>query len=379
MSLKVLHVITSLGNGGAEAVLYRLTTGDDKNTHQVISLMNSGVYGTQLLDAGIPIHILDMPRGWMTLKGLFKLYQLFQTTNPDVVQTWMYHADLIGGVVARLSRKRSVVWGVRASDAHIHTKNIASSLVFWLSARLSKNIPARIIFNSKAGERVHKGVGYPSGKSIVISNGYNTNELIPDSVKRERLRAEWGFHRKEVLIGMVGRWDPLKDHEVLIAALNHLKGLINQNWSCVLIGTDMTDANAELVALLDRYCMTNKVALCGPCGDITAVMNALDIHVLSSKSEAFPNVVAEAMACGTPCVVTDVGDANLIVEDTGWVVPSSDPLALARALKEAIGEMEDTAKWQKRKETCRFRILGTYSLDRMVDGYNKVWMDVSNA
>lgn len=379
MGIRVLHIIAGLNNGGAEGVLYRITTADKENTHQVISLMDSGIYGTQLLAAGITIHTLGMPRGWMTLKGLFKLYQLIRTINPNVVQTWMYRADLIGGVVARLAGKRAVVWGVRASDAHSHTKNIASNLALWLGALLSKNIPARIIFASKAGERVHQGLGYPCTKSIVIPNGYNTAELIPDSVKRERLRTEWGCHREVVLIGMVGRWDPLKDHEVLIAALSHLKGLINQSWSCILIGPNMTDANVELVALLDRYCVANKVALGGPRSDITAVMNALDIHVLSSKSEGFPNVVAEAMACGTPCVVTDVGDAKLIVGDTGWVVSPSDALALARALKKAIGEMGDTTKWQEKKETCRSRILEGYSLDRMVDAYNKVWMDVSNA
>jgi glycosyltransferase involved in cell wall biosynthesis len=377
--MKILHIITGLNNGGAEAVLYRLTIADRENTHQVISLMDSGIYGVRLIAAGIPIHTLDMPRGRVTFKGLFKLYQLIRTINPDVVQTWMYHPDLIGGVIARLDGKRAVVWGVRASDSHTHTKNITSNLVLWLGVRLSKNIPARIIFNSQAGAQVHNELGYLCAKSIVIPNGYTSIEFVPDSLKRERLRAEWGCQREEVLIGMVGRWDPLKDHEVLIAALNHLKGLINRGWSCVLVGPEMTDANVELVALLDRYCMANKVALCGSRDDITAVMNALDIHVLSSKSEAFPNVVAEAMACGSPCVVTDVGDAKLIVGDTGWVVPPSDPLALARALKEAIEEMGDTTKWQEKKKTCRSRILETYSLDRMVDAYNKVWIDVSNA
>jgi glycosyltransferase involved in cell wall biosynthesis len=374
--MRILHIITGLNNGGAEAVLCRLITSDNGNIHQVISLIDSGIYGAHLIAEGIPTHTINMPSGRVTLKGLIRLYQLIRASNADVVQTWMYHADLIGGIIAKLAGKRVVVWGVRASDAHSHSSDLSSYIILWLSARFSKIVPARIIFASQAGKQIHNDMGYSCHKSVVISNGYSITEFLPDSVKREKLRADWGCSRGTVLIGMVGRWDPLKDHETLFLALSYLNGLINQNWFCILIGPNMTDANAELVALLDRYCLADRVMLCGSRRDIPAVMNALDVHVLSSKSEAFPNVVAEAMACGTPCVVTDVGDVKLIVGGTGWVVPPSDSYALAQALKEAIDEIHNTVKWQARKESCRSRILESYSLDRMVDAYNKVWTDL---
>lgn len=375
--MKILHIITSLSNGGAEAVLYRLSTGDKKNTCQVISLMDTGFYGEQLAAAGISVHTLNMPSGRVTLRGLLKLHRLIRTIKPDVIQTWMYHADLIGGVVGRLAGNRAVVWGVRASDAHTHNNNnIALALVLWLCAKLSRKIPAGIIFASQAGARVHNEMGYLNAKSVVIPNGYNIEELRPNPQTREMLRAEWHIRSGTIMIGMVARWDPLKDHENLIAGLYHLNAMGSMDWLCALIGPDMTYENRELSELLKRYGMERKIKLCGPHSDIPAVMNAIDIHVLSSKSEAFPNVVAEAMACGTPCVVTDVGDSSVIVGETGWIVSPSDPTALACALQESIWEMSDDVKWKARRATCRSRILENYSLERIVEEYNKVWKEV---
>jgi len=223
-------------------------------------------------------------------------------------------------------------------------------------------------------------LGYDSKKIAVIPNGYDTNQIQPDEKAGMLLRKSWGIEPNQVLLGMVGRWDPQKDHANLIAALSQLDSRKVQDWRCVLVGPDMTNANAALVALLDQRNLHDRFLLLGPSSDIPAVMNAFDLHVLSSAyGEAFPNVVAEAMACGTPCVVTDVGDAGLIVGPTGWVVPHSDSCALAGAVQEAIVEMTNTAKWEKRKAVCRLRICEKFSLERMLISYRKVWVEAVNA
>ena len=374
----MLHIITGLANGGAEGVLYRLTTADEGNDHHVISMGDSGLHGNQLAAAGIPVHTLDMPRGSVTVQGLITMYALVRRIDPDVVQTWMYRADLIGGAIARLAARRAVAWGIRASDAHRHSKGLAAKTLVWVCARCSRVVPTRIVFASNAGAAVHTRAGYSAPKSRVVPNGYDTALFAPNADSRRRQRADWGIGPNVTLLGMVARWDSLKDHGTLLAALQELARRATPAWSCVLVGSGMNAANSELVALLRQNVVRDRVMLVGPATDMSSVMNALDLHVLSSKSEAFPNVLAEAMACGTPCVTTDVGDTRVIVGSTGWVVPHSDPAALAGALQDALGEMTDATQWEKRRAACRSRILDEFSLQRMVAAYNLVWNEAVN-
>ena len=170
---------------------------------------------------------------------------------------------------------------------------------------------------------------------------------------------------------MVARWDPLKDHANLLNAFHRL-AVERDNVRCVLVGEGMDESNSALVSLVRQHDVMGKVILAGPSDNITAVMNALDLHVLSSVGEAFPNVVAEAMACGTPCVVTNVGDAGLIVGNTGWVVPPSDPKALFQAMELALSKLseEGGAFWGA---ASRSRILQSFSLEKMVSSYEDTW------
>jgi len=374
----IIHIITSLNNGGAEGVLYRLVTTDKGNTHHVISMMDAGFYGERLIAKGIPVYTLNMCLGPAMIKGLFKIYQLIRTINPDVVQTWMYHADLIGGIVARLAGKRAVIWGVRASSMSRSTNRRSTLFVRWLCARISSAIPRKIVINSVSGMRTHEKLGYDVKKIVLIQNGYDTDKLQPSEDARIALRKSWGIGPDQVLIGMVARYDPQKDHTNLIAALKLLESRKVLDWCCVLVGSGITDTNESLVAQLGQYNIIDRFLIMGPHNDISAVMNALDLHVLSSSGEAFPNVVAEAMACGTPCVTTDVGDAALIVSDIGWVVPHSDPAALGQAIHEALDEMKDSDKWNTRREACRNGIIENYSLERMIMSYTRVWSDTIN-
>jgi glycosyltransferase involved in cell wall biosynthesis len=372
--MQVLHIITDFNDGGAQAVLYRFIMADKQNTHQVISLMNIGWYGERVAKLGIPVHALDMPKSRLTRHGVTKLYRLIREINPDTIQTWMYHSDLLGSALARLAGHKAIVWGIHNSDLDPAQTAFTTRAIVRMCASISGLIPRKIISCSEEGVRVHSALGYQLQKMVTIPNGYDVSEFAPNLADRQNLRQQWQIPDGTTLFGMVARWNPQKDHANLIAALADLQTQTQSPWHCVLIGSNVSTDNQTLVELIDRYQVRDRVTLLGIRTDIPAAMNALDIHVLSSAyGEAFPNVVAEAMACQTPCIVTAVGDAALIVGDTGWVVPPSDAVRLGAAMAVAIERMSDLTDWQERQSRCRQRIEANFSIQNMVAKYNDVW------
>ena len=368
----VLHIITGLSDGGAEAVLFRLATYDASHQHVVISLGGKAKYGPLLEDKGVRVHCLNMPRGRITLGGLRKLFSILRQERPDIVQTWMYHANLLGGVAARLSGLRDIYWGLHHTTLVPGTTGASTRAVDWLCARLSGWVPKGIVACARETQRVHVDNGYDASKFTIIPNGYDVSVFAPNQLSGGRLRDALGIARGTPLVGLVGRWDPLKDHANLFAALQTVRGGL-PDMRLVLAGMGCEPGNADLRRLLQNFSLDACTHLLGRRSDVPALMNAMDIHVLSSSSEAFPNVVAEAMACGTPCVVTQVGDAASIVGDTGWSVPPKNPDALAQAISEALREREDGHRWSARQAAARQRIVDEFSLPTMVARYQKVW------
>jgi glycosyltransferase involved in cell wall biosynthesis len=370
--VKILHVITHLGQGGAEAVLFRLISASPSDLeHVVISMRGDGYFGAHLRARGIQLHTLDMPRGRLTINGVLKLRWLIKSMRPDVVQTWMYHADLVGGIVARLVGVRSVVWGIRQSNLDSDKSSFSSRVIARTCALMSNRIPGAIASCSKQAARVHQAIGYQADKFTVIPNGYDLSRFAPDVDSRARVRSEWGISADQILLGMVARWDPQKDHDNLLHALAALKNY-GAKFNCALVGTGMDLDNGILVGKIDRLGLRDQIILVGPRDDIPAVMNALDLHVLSSAGEAFPNTVAEAMACGTPCVVTDVGDAALIVGTTGWVVPPQNAAALAQGIQKALTALDGEAH-KVIGHNCRMRIEENFGLEKMAAAYKRMW------
>jgi len=369
----VLHIISGLNDGGAEAVLYRLCQHGDPVRHHVISMGGEGKYGPLLDELGTRVDVLNMPRGRLTLRGLWRLFWLVRKSRADVVQTWMYHADLVGGAVARLAGKRRVFWGVHHTT--LDAKNSSRSALFAarLSARFSRVVPSKIICCAEKSAEVHAELGYDTKPMVVIPNGYDLARFKPDLKAGKRLRHELELDEDTPLLGFVARYDPQKDHANLVAALGVLRCAL-PGFHCVLVGTGLDEGNATLAALVEKEGLSSRVTLLGRRNDIPAVMSALDIHVMSSAfGEAFPNVLAEAMACGTPCVSTDVGDAATIIGDTGWVVPPRNPSALAEAIATAFASRSEPG-WSARCNAARARIEDCFSIERMVASYRAVWL-----
>jgi glycosyltransferase involved in cell wall biosynthesis len=377
--MKVLHVITGLNQGGAESALFRLVTYKNIHCeHVIVSMTDMGIYGSKLQDAGIEVYSLDMPRRKLKIKGCFKLFKIIKTISPDVVQTWMYHSDLIGGIIARIAGVKKIFWGVVNFNLHRSITPLSTIITAKLCALVSSFIPYKIISCSEKAIDVHRSFGY-RGKFIYIPLGYEMDIYSPDLNARNRIRQEWNISENTLTIGCVARWDPQKDHKNLIKAFSILyKNYPNKiNLKCVLIGPQMDQDNNELQALINNIAIEPKSILTvGRANDIPSVMNAIDIHVLSSLGEAFPNVVAEAMACGTPCIVTNVGDASTIVSDTGWIVEPGNSTNLSQVMFSAIVEFKNVENWRVRKVKCREWVLNNFSLEKMVLRYNNVWNDL---
>ena len=371
--MHVAHVITGLEDGGAEAVMARLCANDQTYSHTVVSLTDAGKYGPLLRKAGIFVHCLNMPAGRVSLRGLSSLWRILKSEQPDVVQTWMYHADLLGGLVARLAGIRQVSWGVRQTNLEPGKSKRSTIWVARACARLSRWVPRVIVCCADSAARVHSCIGYDQHKLVVVHNGYDLSQFRPDEESRFALRKKLRIPSGARVLGMVGRFDPQKDHESLLDALATLD-LEKIDAYCVLVGSAVNERNQALTSWIQGRGLGDRVLLMGQRTDIPAVMNALDVHVLSSAfGEGFPNVLAEAMACGTPCVATDVGDASVIVGDTGWIVPPKDAVALAMALAAALREHSDADGWRQRKEAARARIEQRFSMESMVRGFHEVW------
>lgn len=372
--MKVLHVITGLRDGGAEGVLSRICASDQRNVHTVVSLSEPGKYGPRLRAVGIEVHSLSIT-GWFNGPvGLFKLYSLIKLTNPDVVQTWMYHGDLIGGFAAKIAGIKRVFWNVRHTNFHAESSKPSTLRIVAYCRMLSAWIPYKIVYCGFGAKFVHEALGYEKQKSTVILNGCDITRFKSSEKMRKSFRVKCGLSSSELVVGMVGRYDPQKDHEGLFSALKALKSM-NFDFKVLLAGHGIDINNKNLKFKISDYGLEEDIKLLGSVSDIPALMNALDVHVLSSSfGEGFPNVLIEAMACGTPCVATDVGDAKDIIGETGWVAPPSDPIALAASIRIAMEECQSNFDtWHRRKDDCRSRVVQNFSMEMMIGEYQKLW------
>ena len=371
--MKVLHIITGLGDGGAEHALFKICKYDVLNKHIVVSLTGPGKYYSLLKKIGIKVYYLNF--NFFSFIKFFFLIKLIRTLKPDIVQTWLVHADFIGGIAARLSGKNNILWNIRYSNLERDKAKLTTILIIKVLALLSYFVPRIIITVSKRAKKIYEIAGYNSKIIKYIPNGYDLSILRVNETEKINFRKKINYRNRIPLIGNVARFDPQKDHLNLLKALNLIKNK-KINFKCIFVGFNVDNKNIELLSNIKKLKLSNHIKLLGQKKKISEVMNAIDIHVLSSSyGEGFPNVIAESMACGTPCVVTDVGDSARIVGKTGWVVPSNNPKKLADAIEKALNE-HSTLKWTKRCFKARLRIKENFSITNMINSYNKTWSKV---
>lgn len=326
----VLHVISGLQVGGAEMALLKLIVSSQGNaySHRVVALAPDGEMRQRFENAGIPLTVLDFKRA--PLIQFFRLSALIRNARPDIVQTWMYHADLLGGLAARLAGNRNIIWGIRTTDLK-SSGSRATAAVRKVCSMLSGWVPHTIVCVAEAARRTHAAVGYDAARMQVIPNGFDTSSSMPTASQRLALRKECGFPDDAAVVGAVGRFSDEKDQANFVRAAGMLAAQHRQ-LRFMMVGRDVDSANVTLSGWIADTGHADRFVLLGERADIRACLFSMDVFCLSSRTEGFPNVVGEAMAMAVPCVVTDVGDAALLVGDTGLVVIKEDAVALAAAL-----------------------------------------------
>lgn len=331
----IVFVTTGLSTGGAEVMLHRLATRMDPSRFdvKVIALLDKGQLGERLEADRVPVATLGLRRGRVSLSGLRRLAAVLDSFRPDVVQGWMYHGNLAALLSARFRRSSSrIVWGVRQSLYDLKKEQMLTRGVIWLCARLSRR-PVAILYNSQISRQQHETIGFCPARSVVVPNGF---ELNRGEWSKPENRKACGIPLDRFVIGLVARYHPMKDHSNFLKAAAQV-AKENPSAFFVLAGPGVDTRNRQLMDLATSLGLSDRLLLLGERQDVTRLMGSLDLLCLSSAwGEGFPNVVGEAMACGVPCVVTDVGDSAEIVGDTGLIVPPADPQALADAIGQLI-------------------------------------------
>ncbi len=337
----------------------------------VVSMTNGGALRPIIEQAHVKVRTLLMRRGIPNPIALLRLQNLLRTAQPDILQTWLYHADLLGLLTRGRGRTPRLAWNLRGSNLDMSK---LSTLVMRALVRLS-HLPDVVVVNSQAGRRVHEGMGYRPRRWEFIPNGFDLEEFCPNAAARTRLRTDLGLSAGSLLIGLVARYDPMKDHVNFLRAASVLVKT-HGDVSFVLVGRDVEPKNTTLSNTIVDLGLDRRVHMLGERTDIPALTAALDIATSSSSyGEGFPSAIGEAMACAVPCAVTDVGDSRVIVGDTGRVVPAKDSSSLANAWRELI---EIGAESRANLGTAaRRRVEKHYSLPAVIRRYEQLYTELA--
>lgn len=365
--IKVAFIIRSLDCGGTERQLVSLATALDKKSFDVtiFTFYSGGVLEKELAGGGVRCVSLEKRGRWDALGFFRRFARHLRALRPDVIHGYLDISNLLS-LSAKLFLSRAlIIWGARASDIDLSHYDWLRRLSFRLE-RLCSRFADCIIVNSHAGRAYLLEQRFPAEKLVLVHNGIDTELFRPDTEARARVRSELGVPEDGVLVGLVGRLDPVKDHDTLLRAAALLQ-IERPDVRFVCVGSGTESYALRLYQLTERFGLIKVINWVGMRSDMPAVYNALDINVSSSQSEGFSNVIGEAMACAVPCVVTDTGDSALVVGDTGYVSAPRNAEALAAALMSCLKEDRKALGMKARR-----RIIEHWSIERLVEGTERV-------
>ncbi|MGE4290643.1 MAG: glycosyltransferase [Desulfovibrio sp.] len=361
--MTVLFLIRSLETGGAERQLVALANGLSQRGHAVHVAVFYGGGGLEENLRRVTLHYLRKRGRWDVPGFLLRLRALIRQVRPDVLHGYLGTANVLVTLLRPFAPPAKTIWGVRAAFMDLRRYGWLPRLHWRIECGLSERADL-IILNSESGRNHALSRGMWAKRMHVVPNGIDTNDFRPLPEAREKIRQEWGIPVTAPLVGLPGRLDPMKDHPVFLeAAAQMLLQIPDARFVCV--GHGEGKYPAELRAQANALKLADRMLWIGSRTDMPAVYNALDLVCLSSYGEGFPNVLGEAMACGVPCVATDVGDSALILGELGLVVPPKNPEALAKAMLEMLGRSE--REGEQLRLRLRTRIEARFSVERMVE------------
>jgi glycosyltransferase involved in cell wall biosynthesis len=373
-TLRVAHVISSLETGGAEMMLSRLverlyTRGFPS---LVICLGRDGRIGERIRAAGVETRILNLTARLSSVRNFWQAATFLRLWQPDLIQGWMYHGNVAASLLRRLAAPRArLMWNIRCTVRELSDYLPLTQRVIRVNAWLSRR-PEAVIYNSEAAVGQHEALGFRPRRSLVLPNGFDLDHYSRSEAGRSVVRRELGVRPDELLVGLIARYHAMKDFPTFIAAAGRLV-TSRSNVRVLVAGPGVDPLNRELAGQLARAGISSSAIVRGEFSDMMAALSALDVFCLSSSwGEGFPNVVGEAMACGTPCVGTDVGDFRQIVGDTGFVVAPDDPVALAAALEGVLALAPE--RRAALGEAARARVRELYDINSILERYLQTYL-----
>lgn len=353
--VKIIHVITCLSTGGAEMMLYKLLVSIDRTRFDptVVSMLDGGDIAPRIEALGIPVRMLHMRRGVPDIRAFAEMRRIVATVRPRMMQTWLLHADLMGGIAGAIAGV-PVIWNIRHSVLDPAAMPRMTRITERSCAVLSTFVPRTVICCSGASRQRAATLGYDPRKLLVIPNGFDLSAFRPDPSARRSVRGELRISADAPLVGLVARYDPNKDHNTFLAAAQRVHE-VRPDVHFLLCGREVDPTNAVLARQVSASGLKAVVHLVGERRDVSRIQAALDLGCSSSVGEGFPNAIGEAMACGVPCVVTDVGDSAEIVGETGRVVRPRAPMELAEAVLALLS--------MKREERRRLGAMATARIE----------------
>ncbi len=376
--MKILYIISGLPTGGAEMMLYKLLLVIDRDIFEpvVISLTDYGSLGNNIKNLNIPIYKMEMKAGFPNPFKVWRFIKLIRKINPELIQGWMYHGNLTA-LLAKwvLPNRVFLLWNIRHTPDDLIKEKLLTALVIRLGAKFSSH-PDQIIYNSNVSEQKHKLLGYDNKNKSIIPNGFNCEQFKPFDNAKSKLRHSLGLRKDILLIGLVARYHIMKDHVTFLHSAGKLNKT-NPEIHFVLVGQGVDKNNHFLIKLIEDLGIMKNIHLLGKRMDVEEITAGLDIACSSSAwGESFSNAIGEAMACGKPCVVTEVGDSAWIVGETGIVVKPGDRKALTDAMITLI-KMSSEERLGLGK-LARNRIIKHFSLNLVVKQYEDLYQNLLN-
>ena len=371
--MKILHIITNLSTGGAEVQLYKIVKNLKNNHHiKVISLLSKGDIGDKLIKEGIELSVINFSKKRFLFFSFLKLCVTISKFKPEIVHTWMYHANLIGGLASKMSKVKKIFWSIHHNDLSNTHNKLSTLIIAKIGAFFSYLIPKQVICVSNDSIKRHVDFGYQQKKMIFIPNGIDVLEFSNIVNARQLLFENYDFAGDAKLIGFPSRFDPIKNHDGFFASISRIKSANpKMNLQIILSGKNIDNNNIELISMINKYGLFECVHLMGLIDDMPLFMSSIDLIVCNSFSEAFSLVLAEALSCETLCVTTIEGDTEGVVEGIGKRVPVGNLTLLSEAIITMLN-IRDVEK-SKIKSKGRNKIKSLYSTDIVFEKYKLLY------
>ncbi len=380
--MKIIHIINSLNKGGAEGNLYRLTKYQKKKYKKkidiiIITLIDNGFYENELKKIGIKIFSLGFKKKisfLFLIKKILELRKFIQKYKPDIIQSWMYHSNFITLFFPKIFYKK-IFWNIRHSVLNVKNSKKTTILLSKICGLFSKYVPKKIIYNSEKSISFNENYHfYSKNKTILIDNGYNEKTYYPSKNLRSNFRKRNKINKSDIILGFAGRYAKIKNIPSLLIAFSK----IIKNYHNVylyMVGKNIDLSNKELKNFITNLKIEKKVILLNEKKNLLEFYNAIDILVLTSIAESFPNVVAESMLCSTPVLSSDVGCSKRIIKDCGFIINNNNYKSILYGLKKTINIFEnEKKKWKYLKKQSRLRIKKNFSIPKMSNAYFNSWV-----